>query len=345
MPVQNKLNFLIVLILTTGILNSNYILANDVNSIKERELIAQKSGGRSGGGSFNRPSGSSSKGKSTPKRSNYNQFKSTPSSYRREPSRTYQDLDQNRQRTSTNNTYNRPRNGSIFGLNELLFLIIFLFAIALIIYLIYQTISNLSRSTNRIENKINREIDNDLVTVSMLQVALSSTAENIQQELIKLSLSVDTNTELGLVQLMQESALILLRNSHAWTHVLSSSNSLNINHAEPAFNKLSITERSKFSSELSNIDGNLKTEAVSNSNSEDFGSYVVVTLILGTAHDQPLFPKINTEETLKEAILQLSSMLPDYLIKLELLWTPQPAAQYLSEEELLLEYSNMIPFV
>ena len=201
------------------------------------------------------------------------------------------------------------------------------------------------RSGGGSANKIARERDNDRVTVSLLQVALSSAAENIQQELSELSLETDTDTESGLVTLMQESALILLRHEIAWTHVLSSSHSLEIERAESAFDKLSIAERSKFSSEtLSNVDGNLKTRSATAVNTEgEFADYVVVTLILGTADDRPLFDKINTEATLKEELLQLASMRDDYLMKFELLWTPQTADRYLTAEELLLEYSSIIP--
>ena len=344
MPKQNKFKlFFATLIIATGVLNLNFVLANNIIN---NDLVAKKSGGRSGGGSFkSRPSRSSSpKRKSSPRRSNYNQRKSNSPSYRKKPSRTYRDnqptlIYQNR--SITYNNYGRSRN---FGLGSLLFLFLSLFLIGLIIYLIYQTLSKSSNSGSRAERKINRERDNDRVTVSMLQVALSSAAENIQQELSALSLNTDTDMESGLVELMQESALILLRNNHAWTHVLSSSNSLDINQAESAFDKLSIKERSKFSSEtLSNVDGTLKSKAATSFDSDDFASYVVVTLILGTADDKPLFTKINTESDLSEAILQLSSMRNDYLIKFELLWTPQKANQYLSDDELLMEYTNIMP--
>lgn len=330
-PKQNKLKlFLATLVIVTGIFNQNFSLAQDM--VINNELIAKKSGGRSGGGSFkSRPSRSSSpKRKYTPRRSNYNQRKSTSPTYRNsQPIRTY------------SNYGSRSRNR---GFGGLLFLMISLFVFGLLIYLVYQMLSKSSNSASRIENKVNRERDNDRVTVSILQVALSDAAENIQQELSALSLNADTDTESGLVELMQESALILLRNNHAWSHVLSSSTSLDISQAESAFNKLSIAERSRFSSEtLSNMDGTLKTKAGTSSDSDDFASYVVVTLILGTADDKPIFTKINTEEALNETILQLSSLRDDYLIKFELLWTPQQADQYLTDEELLLEYTDMIP--
>ena len=113
----------------------------------------------------------------------------------------------------------------------------------LIIFLIGFILVVLSRKsktdTKSSGNQIANERDNDRVTVSLLQVALSSSAEGIQGDLSQLSTTKDTDTKPGLVSLMQESALILLRHDAAWTHVLSSSNSLDIEQAESAFNRLS----------------------------------------------------------------------------------------------------------
>ncbi len=322
---RNKIElFLATFAIATGILNLNFTLAINLDSVSiNGELVAKKSGGRSGGGSFkSRPSRSSSP--------SYRESAPVPILY------------QDRQRNSPVYLLS-SRSGNVWLVN-LLLLFIFLFVVGVLIYLTYKILSTNSRLKNRTESKIDREINNDRVTISMLQVALSSQAINVQQDLSELSSTIDTSTASNLISLMRESALVLLRNNHAWTHVLSSSNSLDINHAESAFDQLAFTERSKFSSEtLSNVDGTLKTKTADNSNSDDFAYYVVVTLILGTADDNPLFTNINTEEALREAVLQLAAMRDDYLMKFELLWTPQKADEYLTDEELLMEYTNIIP--
>ena len=227
-----------------------------------------------------------------------------------------------------------------------------LLPIGLIVFLIYVLIKAFLKLLNRansdgfVEETINRERDNNQVTVSQLQVALSPQAEGIQEALSTLSLNVDTSTDQGLTELMHESVLILLRHDQAWNYVLAESNSLHVSEAETAFYKISFTERSKFSSEsLSNIDGNVRTKETVYYSDEDFPAYVIVTLILGTADDRPLFSQIYTEKQLKEVLLQLASMRQDYLMKFELLWTPQKQDEYLTEDEFLLEYSNMIKLV
>ena len=326
--------------------NSNFTLPDG-------ELIAKKSGGRSGGGSFkSRSSGSKSrsgrssstrKKSSSSRRSNrrsYSPSYDSSPSYRRTPRRTY-----------TNNRSRSYHSGQSSGLGKLFITLIILLLIGvptfIVLFLVFKAISNRNSSNgDRTDREINRERDNSKVTVSQLQVALSPQAEGLQQELSTLSLRVNTNTDQGLVELMRESVLILLRHDRAWTHVLANSNSWHISHAEEAFNKISVIERSKFSSEsLSNVDGKIQTTETVYYDGEDFPAYVVVTLIFGTADDNPLFGKIHTETQLKEVLLKLASMREDYLMKFELLWTPQQEDEYLTDDELLMEYTNMIKLV
>ncbi|MBD2578719.1 DUF1517 domain-containing protein [Oscillatoria sp. FACHB-1406] len=188
---------------------------------------------------------------------------------------------------------------------------------------------------------IEKERDNDTVTLSKLQVALLVTDSTIQEELSQLSLSVDTGTPEGRWELLQESLLILQRNSDVWTYAVSSSESTNIDTAETTFQQRCFEERSKFSREtLSNVEGEVKTRPVATLD-EEIGAYVVVTLLLGTAEDKPLFGAIRSTDELKDAIAKLAAMRSDYLMTFYLFWTPQQAGQGLSDEEMITEYTNL----
>ena len=191
----------------------------------------------------------------------------------------------------------------------------------------------------------NRVVDNDTVTVSKIQVALLAEARSVQTELTSISLEIDTDTPEGLLQLLQESALALLRTPENWSHVLASSQTVKSREAaEALFNKLSIAERSKFSVEtLTNVGGRVNQRSDFRPDpEEDPAAYIVVTLLVGTAHDKPLFSEIRTETALKDTLERLASMPADYLMVFELLWSPQDTSDSLTYDELLTEYTDMV---
>ena len=317
------------------------------------QAFAKSSGGRSGGGSFNRSSGSRSGGSqssdsnSDSRSGGSSNRDADPGSYRSNPGYGYG--------SGGNTVIVAPGGSGYYGGGYSsgggifpIFLVLGLFGlIALLV------ISNRLRSSGSYSNdpdaqnaiaSQNNEQDNDLVTVSKLQVALFAQTKGLQSELSELTLNVDTNTSEGLLELLQESALVLLRNSENWSHVTASSQSLPIDKAEQIFNQLSIQERSKFSAEtLTNVGGRLKRkEAVIPGLAEDPAAYIVVTLLLGTADDTPLFKEVRSPETLKEALEKVASVRPDYLMTFELLWSPQVEADSLTYDELLTEYTDML---
>jgi uncharacterized membrane protein len=189
-----------------------------------------------------------------------------------------------------------------------------------------------------------RELENNTVTVSKIQVALLAQAREVQAELTDLSQSIDTDTSEGLMELLQESALALLRTPENWSHVLASSQTVKSREeAESLFNKISVAERSKFSVEtLTNVGGRVHRRGLKLDPNEGPASYIVVTLLVGTAHDKPLFNQIRTTEELTEVLEKLASLSSDYLMVFELLWSPQDASDSLTYDELLTEYTEMV---
>ncbi len=191
----------------------------------------------------------------------------------------------------------------------------------------------------------NREIDNDIVTVTRLQVALLSQARSIQDNLTDYTLKADTDTPEGLVALLQESVLALLRSPENWSHVRVNSETVKSREAaSQLFEQLSIEERSKFSAEtLSNVSGQIRQQTIPKAEDDAPASYIVVTLVLGTADDQPLFnEKIRSTAELQAALKRLGSIPSDYLLVFELLWSPQEATDSLTYDELLTEYPDLV---
>ena len=308
------------------------------------EAHARSSGGRSGGGSFrSSPSRQSSPSRpSSPSYSNPNSggYQSNPYGYNRGGGTVVP--------VPVGPGYTTPGYGgtTAYGSSNN-----FVFTLGLLLVggagfallLAYLAAKAKSGDRSGFGAAIDKELDNNIVTVSKIQVALLAQAREIQTDLTKFSLEVDTDTQAGLYQLMQESVLALLRSPENWSHVLASSQTVkSLEAAEALFNQISVAERSKFSVEtLSNVGGKVYRRDFKPDPEEDPASYIVVTLVAGTAHDKPLFDKIQTESALKDSLQKLAAIPPDYLMVFELLWSPQDAQDSLTYEELLTEYTEM----
>ncbi len=325
---------------------------------------ARSSGGRSGGGSFSRSSSSSgsrssssSSGSSNyqrvPSHSNYNY---DSGGYQRgggtvivpvpvpyyPSSGYYNDSNYSHNSNFSNNYPNRSTTSSQsvddggMLISGLLLLLLGAGGIGFVVWLLIKTFKPKPRNAYT-------EIDNDKVTVTKLQVALLASARSIQKELTDLSLKIDTSNQEGLLQLLQEAALALLRNPEYWTHVNASSETVNSREeAQQRFNQISIAERSKFSTEsLVNVGGSRRQQQIAKPSADESAAYIVVTLLLGTANDKPLFESVQTTEALKNTLEAIAAFPSDYLFVVELLWSPQEESDSLTYDELLTEYTEM----
>jgi uncharacterized membrane protein len=313
------------------------------------EALGVRSGGRSGGGSFQRPSAPA------PSQPSY-----TPSYPRRDPyyppysgggyrgggpvvvpipGGAYGGGYSGGYGSGYGGSYGYSSGGGLFSL-----LILGIVA-AIVVFSLMNVLRSARGFTSGGVTQAGGELLNDKVTVSKVQVALLSQAREVQADLTRLSLSVDTDTNAGLLQLLQESALSLLRMPENWSHALVMSQTVNGREAAGAvFNRLSIAERSKYTVEtLTNVGGrvNRKSNFTPDPN-KDPASFIVVTLLVGTAHDRPLFNQVHTTQELQAALQALAGMPAEYLMAFELIWTPQDENDSLTYDELLAQYADMV---
>ena len=300
----------------------------------EQAAQARSSGGRSGGGSFSRGSsrssgsrGSSSRSRSSGRSPAY----SSGSSY------------------TTSGGYHRGGGTTLGSTGTAMVFGILFFGMSgiILLALVSSVLKNLlvRDDQGNATSTYHRERDNDKVTISQLQIALLASATDVQSGLSDLSLRVDTSTEEGLRELLQASIMILLRHTEYWSHGSGHAQTVNINQAESMFEQLSLEQRSKLTQEtLSNVRGKIQAETVIAPEDES-AMYIVVTLLVGTAHDQPQFQKLSTVEDFETALKRLASTPPDYLLKLELLWSPQSENDSLTYDEFMTEYTEMLEFV
>ncbi|MDJ0631624.1 MAG: DUF1517 domain-containing protein [Xenococcaceae cyanobacterium MO_188.B29] len=283
------------------------------------DVLAARTGGRIGGGSFRAPTRT---------------YSAPRSGYRSNPG------------------YGYPGGGG-FGFPFLLPFFGFGGFGGLFSILIFIAIANfLVRSFSSIASGGDSQyIDRSQVSVAQVQVGLLSTARELQQELNNLALTADTSSASGRVMVLQESTLALLRHPEYWVYGATESQQTNMDAAEAKFNQLSLTERSKFTTEtLFNVDNVIRQEnqealpnaegELANINNQESGEYIIATIIIGTLNKLKL-PVINGTDDLRQALQQMGSIGSDRLLAVEVLWTPQAEGDALTTNDILAQYPNL----
>ncbi|HIK46484.1 MAG TPA: DUF1517 domain-containing protein, partial [Leptolyngbyaceae cyanobacterium M65_K2018_010] len=294
---------------------------------------AAVSGGMSRGGSFSRPSSPApAPPRSAPSPSYDYGYRSAPGPVI-VPYPTYPPAP----------VYVGPSNGS--GGGGGLFVIIVLAFILLPIVLNYLQAATRKAQDGAAPVGSQSELANDIVTLTRLQIALLAEARELQRDLTKITLNADLSTAAGLTTQLKETVLALLRHPEYWTHVRAESQTVaGRNRASELFERWSIQERSKFMVEtLVNVGGQVQQRPLPSGPSRDIASHIVVTLLLGTADDRPLFKGINSTRELQAVLQRLGSISPAYLLVYELLWTPQDESDSLSSDELVANYPELVP--
>lgn len=184
--------------------------------------------------------------------------------------------------------------------------------------------------------------DNNQATVSKLQIAFSSQANDLQEKLAQTVLSVEVRTDQGLIELLHKTLSILIDQGY-WTHINHTSVSLPLQDVKAEFEAIIDAEHNKLIKEKIKIShGNIQLEKSADSDYNDSFNYIVVTLVLCTAHKTPLFNTVHTREQLIEELVELSKIRKEKLIKFDLLWNPRTANKYINNNQLLRNYGDMI---
>jgi uncharacterized membrane protein len=186
------------------------------------------------------------------------------------------------------------------------------------------------------------------ITISKLQVGLLADARSLQAELNRLAQTADTGSSVGLAKVLQETTLAISRHPEYWVYGGSNSSKSRLEMAEAEFNRLALTERSKFSGEtLSNVNNQIQQAPIDvsvadeqSALTQDPGEYIVVTLVVASQGSLQL-PKIDSSEDLRKALTTLGAVSSNSLLALEVLWAPQVEGETLSAEEVVAEYPEL----
>ena len=225
--------------------------------------------------------------------------------------------------------------GGIFG-----FLV--LMSIVGVIVNSFKNSSNFSISNNN--SIVSQSAQPTNVSLIQLQIGLLASAREIQSNLRELASSSDTSTSSGLQRILQETTLSLLRTPELWVYSNVETGSVPFASAESTFNRISITERSKLKAELtSNYSGQISTSLTNKSKSGDSdptNEYIAITILVASKTNVRLNNSVNNE-LITEALRILGSISSNDLIALEVIWQPEGEGETLREDELVTQYPNL----
>ena len=190
-------------------------------------------------------------------------------------------------------------------------------------------------------------LNSSKVSVAKLQVGLLSEAKTLQEDLNRIAQKANTASRAGLAQALQETTLSLLRHPEYWAYAGGESKQSAMLAAESEFNRMILSERSKFSGEsVSNVSGQLKqansalTVNPAGELVEQSGEYIVVTLLVG-AEGKIELPAINSATDLRRALSTLGAVSSDRLLTLEVLWQPGSTDGVLTSDDMVEYYPTL----
>jgi uncharacterized membrane protein len=182
------------------------------------------------------------------------------------------------------------------------------------------------------------------VSVAQMQLGLLATARDLQQDLRRSARTADTGSSAGLQQVLQETTLALLRHPDQWVYANSEVGQVPFTAAEATFNRLSMAERSKLSSEVTtNVDGRRRAEAdatVQAGDADATNDFIAVTLLVASRRPIPLKP-VDSADQLREALRVLGAVPSSDLLALEVIWQPDAQGDVLEAGELLTAYPQL----
>jgi len=189
------------------------------------------------------------------------------------------------------------------------------------------------------------------VTVAKISVALNvpnrSDRNSILSYLHRLSATANTDSRVGISNLVSQVALELLRQKRSifaadteYTHFK------NGDSAQRDFSSKAIQERSKFEMERTNKYGGVDYSSFERSSIEALGNQAtsaVVTLVIAIDGDQTKLPQINSMRDLETALTKIATdvKVDDCLRSAEVLWTPDDDNDILSQRDVIVDYPKL----
>lgn len=243
---------------------------------------------------------------------------------------------------------------------SLLFFLIFFLPLGIFypLFLVYRKLLDIDEDVKPLEEEVfenslsipppledfELDLHSDQATVSKLQVAFLPKIANLKQQLEQANLNIDKQSDYKAIDLMRSAISIFITQQH-WTHASYDSSSFSVVEALEEFDIVLSMEQDKcIDKKLSvvhSVPHPKKPENQINHN-QDIFKYTVVTMLFYTTGESILFEQMDTKESLAKLLIDLSQINEDELLKFELIWNPVKEDEFITNEQLLMHYEDMV---
>ncbi len=177
-------------------------------------------------------------------------------------------------------------------------------------------------------------------TVVRLRLATIFSPE-LQAGLRRVARTADTQSVRGLADLLDNSAVLLLREKAGWRFGMYEVWTGSLQKAEGRFDAWMTETRSEFVETYRHFEGKEVVHDGYRPRAEPDGRYLVVTLLLAVSGMLPHVPSPLREAGAIQALMVLASSTPVNTLAAYVAWTPEASGEALTEQDLLLGWPQL----
>jgi uncharacterized membrane protein len=183
----------------------------------------------------------------------------------------------------------------------------------------------------------------DRAYVYKIQLGVGRSARDLQNRLARFAAEGDTSSERGLAQLLQQTALELMREKDSIRYAaLEASGPMSFTNGETKMNAASLAERSRFQVErVRGADGSVRRSESAATQSNEALEYLVITVIAASRRPIVSTPEVTDPSQLQALLGELGAVPGDALLGLEVIWTPADPDDALTRDDLISTYPEL----
>jgi uncharacterized membrane protein len=177
-------------------------------------------------------------------------------------------------------------------------------------------------------------------TVIRLRLATIYSRE-LQAGLRRVARTADTQSVRGLADLLDNTAVLLLREKAGWRFGMYEVWTGSLQKAEGRFDAWMTETRSEFIETYRHFEGKEVVHGGYRPRAEPGGRYLVVTLLLAVSGMLPPVPSPLREAGAIQALMVLASSTPVNTLAAYVAWTPEASGEALTEQDLLVGWPQL----